>query len=282
MARMARALGAQVVVCGPFGGEAGEVAEFLARRGGIRVRQTQATDGCGAYVHDRRDDERFEVARMHPAPLGRHEIDDLFGAVLVESLDTDLVLLAGAEPADAVPDDFYARLARDLRVSGRKVLADLSGAAMAAASDEGLDVLKISHVELIEAGLAQEDSRQALIGGARKLTAGAVDAVVVSRAVEPTLVVTASQVHEVISPQLTIVDHRGTGDSLTAAIGVGLARGAELLDAVRLGVAAGALNVARHGLGSGERDHIERFAAEVTVKDVSDAAPRRGGSKRRS
>ena len=38
MARMARSLGAEVVVCGPFGGEAGDVVEHLARQENLRVR----------------------------------------------------------------------------------------------------------------------------------------------------------------------------------------------------------------------------------------------------
>lgn len=50
-----------------------------------------------------------------------------------------------------------------------------------------------------------------------------------------------------------------------AAIGVGLARGMTPIDAVRLGIAAGALNVTRRGLGTGVRDEIERLATHVQV-----------------
>lgn len=270
IARMAVSLGAEVVVCGAFGGETGEVVKFLVERAGIRVRVTAAGAGSGAYVHDRRGEQRIEVARMDTAPLGRHEIDDLFGAVLVAALDADVVVLAGAEPQDAVPDEWYARLARDLRAAGRTVVADLAGGAVVAAAGDGLDVLKISHTEMTEAGLAERDSLPALIEGARGLTARAVGAVVLSRAEDPTLVVTPRSVHEVIAPPLSVVDHRGAGDSLTAAVAVGLARGEALLDAVRLGVAAGALNITRHGLGSGERHQIERLAEEVVVREVDD------------
>ena len=62
------------------------------------------------------------------------------------------------------------------------------------------------------------------------------------------------------------LDYRGTGDSMFAATGVGLARGQSTYHALRLGMAAGALNATRRGLGSGTRDEIERLALHVTVR----------------
>jgi 1-phosphofructokinase len=65
-----------------------------------------------------------------------------------------------------------------------------------------------------------------------------------------------------------LLDERGTGDSMFAATGVGLARGLGVVDALRLGAAAGALNATRRGLGTGTRQEIERLAAHVTVHPI--------------
>jgi 1-phosphofructokinase len=281
VARMARSLGAEVVVCGPFGGETGRVVEHLVRLEGGTLRATRYAGANAAYVHDRRDGERDEVVRTAPAVLDRHAQDDLFGTVLVEALDADVVVLTGAEPAGTVEADFFGRLAADLRATGRRVVADLSGDAAREAVRGGLDVLKISHEEMVEGGFAQSDDLDDLVAAARSLLADGVGAVVVSRAAEPTLVVTGSagdaagrggrgRVSLLTTPPVTIVDHRGAGDSMTAGIAVALARGEDVVAAVRLGAAAGALNVTRHGLGSGSREQIERMVREVEVEDLDD------------
>ncbi|MBX9245482.1 phosphofructokinase [Actinotalea ferrariae] len=298
LGRMAAVLGADVVVCGPFGGETGRVAQHLASAEGMVLRATRYDGANGAYVHDRREGdreaaeagERREVATMDPTPLGRHELDDLFGTLLVEALDADVVALTGADPPSTVPPEFLARVARDLRRNGRRVVADLSGDAALAVVAEGLDVLKMSHTEMLDCGLADGEDLAQLLAGARAVLAGAhaddagsdaaegdddegrgeVGAMVVSRAAEGTLVVTRDGAWQVTAPPVSTVDHRGAGDSLTAGVAVGLARGLDLLESVRLGAAAGALNVTRRGLATGHQDQIERFVERVTAEPVDE------------
>ena len=78
--------------------------------------------------------------------------------------------------------------------------------------------------------------------------------------------VSESKLVELVPPVFEALDRRDAGDSMFAAVGVGLARGMSAIDALRLGMAAGALNATRRGLGSGTRDEIERLAAHVTVR----------------
>jgi 1-phosphofructokinase len=91
--------------------------------------------------------------------------------------------------------------------------------------------------------------------------------VLVSRGSTPALLIDADsdQPVELVPPAFEALDEHGAGDSMFAATGVGLARGMPMLEAVRLGIAAGALNATRRGLGTGTREEIERLAAHVSV-----------------
>lgn len=270
VARMAYSLGADVVLCGPFGGETGTVLAHLAEKENLRVRAVGTAGSNGAYLHDRRGGQREELAFMAPSRLDRHEVDDLYGTVLVEALDADVCVITGTYPATVLPGSFFGRLVGDLRAAGIKTVADLSGDAARQAARSGVDVLKMSHTELVEADLATGDSLPELELGARTLIDAGVRAVMVSRAADPALLVTAAHVREVVAPSVTTVDHRGAGDSMTAGIAVAVGRGLGIAEAARLGAAAGALNVTRRGLGTGHREQIERFAEQISVNDVDD------------
>ncbi len=133
----------------------------------------------------------------------------------------------------------------------------------------GVHYLKVRHGELIEAGYAAGEGPAELAAGARRLREGSgAENVIVSRAHHPALALLGPRLVEVRGPSFEALDHRGAGDSMTAGLAVGCARRLEPEATLRLAAAAGALNVTRHGLGSGRQRSIELIAERVAVQSL--------------
>jgi 1-phosphofructokinase len=273
VARMAARLGAEVTLCCALGGEPGQVLRGLIETEPLALKAADAGTPSGVYVHDRRSGERNAIVSVDSRPLTRHAADELYGIALGAALDADVTLITGTQPDVLLEPDMYRRLTGDLRTNGKLALADLTGAPLAAILRGGVDLLKLSSEELIEEGYATADELPQAIAGARRLQQAGASRVLISRSSHPAILVengAEAAVCELAVPVFEPVDHRGAGDSMFAATGVGLARGMPVRHAVRLGMAAGALNVTRRGLGTGTRQEIERLAEHVTIQPASD------------
>ncbi|WP_312872615.1 PfkB family carbohydrate kinase [Kibdelosporangium persicum] len=278
-ARMIAALGTRVVLCCCFGGETGEVLRHLVGGEGIEVRERPVAARNGGYVHDRRDGQREEIAEMLPDALTRHELDDLYELTLLSALEAGVAVLSGAsdEPnRQVVPASMYERLTKDLTSNGCKVVVDLSADRLAAALEGGPTVVKVSHEELLSDGRASDDSVPALLKAARDIAAKGVHLVVISRAAEPALVLLDGEAFLLDAPSLEPVDSRGGGDSMTAALAAGLAQGMDQTEALRLGAAAGVINVTRHGLGTGGDQAVRTLSERVSLRRIDTEKPDTG------
>lgn len=276
VARLAAALGAKVSLCVPLGGEAGEVLRSLLDAEGIEVLAVETTGANAAYMHDRRSGEREPIIETRSPALRRHELDELYGVAATAGLASDVMLLTGPRHDDVLPAETYARLAGDLRANGRRVLADLTGQPLKAALRGGLDVLKLSDEELRAEHRVHDAAPIEVEAAIRKLGDEGAASVLISRGPEPALALVGERLLEISGPRFTEVDARGAGDSMFAALAVGLAAGLELEQALRLAVAAGSLNVTRHGLGSGHLADIERLFGQVHVAEVLPSPDRAG------
>ena len=154
--------------------------------------------------------------------------------------------------------------------------ADLAGDRLVAVLEGRPDLIKVSHEEL----LADERAAVATTPptSSRRCTPCATTApgtVIVSRSgAAPALALLdeassgerGGDVVEIVMPALEPADPRGAGDSMTAGVVAALAGGRPIREALQVGAACGALNVVRHGLGTGGARAVETLAERVELR----------------
>jgi 1-phosphofructokinase len=269
VARMTTRLEMPTILCAPFGGESGRVLMALLQAEQVDLRPVSCQGSNGGYVHDRRSGERQVIAEVPSATLTRHEVDDLYNVTLACGLRAEVTVLTGPSHDQVLPEHIYRRLAHDLGANGRLVMADLSGSALTSALEGGIYFLKISARELIEGGHAKDDTTEALIDSIKCLHRQGAQNIIISRGEVPALALVKQQLFEIIAPRFAPMDARGSGDSMTAAFAVGTVMGMDTLAILRFAAAAGAINVTRHGLGTGQLQDITAIATRVEIRPLT-------------
>lgn len=268
IAHMSAVLGARTRLCCPLGGPPGLALRPLIQADGVEVAAVDAHRSNSVWISAGHDGDPATVAETPPPPLDRHELDHLSNTMLAWGLRSAVGVLAGVPEQGMVGPDVYQRVTHDLRRNGVVVVADVSRELLDPVAEAGVSILKVSHEDLLASGRASDDSKSAVVGAASELVGTGAELVLVSRAHEPALVVTAGGVRELCAPRLEPANPRGAGDSMTGALAAGIARGLSLPEALTLASAAGALNVDRRGLGTGDRGAIEVLAKRVDLRPV--------------
>lgn len=269
--RMLRELGCEVVFCCVLTGEIGVALRPLLDGEGFTVNAVQRQGRGGVFIHQRQEGERHAIVETAGEGLSRHDADTLYTLTLGSAMDADLAILSGPAGDSVIDPDVYRRLASDIRAVGVPVVVDLAGERLESSLAGGVDVVKVSDEELIADGrVSATDPEQlteaAIVEAMGTLRAAGARIVIVTRHPEPFLALADDALYRIHAPEMEVVDPRGAGDSLTAAVAAALAGGESLERALALGAASGALNVTRHGLGSGDRETIERLREHVTIE----------------
>src|SRR4051794_375493 len=148
VARMAAELGSQPILCGFIGGETGHVLRPLLNQLDAELRLVHMDASAGCYVIDRRSGERDSVANAWSDPPSRHEIDDLFSVTVAAALESEVLVLCGPVPSDALPLEIFGNLVADAKAGGAKTIVDLSPPRLNSALEGNPDFVKLNDWQL--------------------------------------------------------------------------------------------------------------------------------------
>jgi 6-phosphofructokinase 2 len=173
------------------------------------------------------------------------------------------VVASGSLPP-GVDVDFYGAVTRTATAAGSRVIVDTSGAALRAAVDDDVFLLKPNLRELQQIVDQELESNAAIAKAARGLIAeGHAQVVIVSLGGGGAMLVTREGSECIAAPTVPIRSKIGAGDSMVAGIVLALARGEDVSSAARFGVAAGAAAVMTAGTELCRRDDTERLYTEM-------------------
>jgi len=217
------------------------------------------------------------------AQAGRDEWEALEAIVRAELERGDIgaLALSGSLPPGA-PSDGYGRIVRIARDGSRHVpvFADTYGSALAAVLTERPDVVKVNAAEAGDAtGLAVSDVQSAAEAAAALRTAGAAAAIVtIGR--EGAVVASAGEHRHLVPPDIRGAYPVGSGDAFFGGLVVALDRGQSVIEAARLGLAAGIANAQIPGAGELDPADIDRILKGISLGSVSDRGrPARAGCR---
>ncbi len=265
--RMAKNLGGDTQVIAFLGGKTGDYIESVLKGQGVpltRIHTHAQTRTCIAIE---------ECANVPPTtfnerggPITEKELANLLAAVEKAADDSDYLVMGGSVP-NGVPVEIYCQLAQIAARHGAKAILDADGPSLNCALDTKPFMIKPNLDEarrLLGRNLSTLDE---IVDAARELN-NHVELAVISMGRDGAMAAYHDEVYQVSSPDVKTVSTIGSGDSMVAGILVGLERGMDIADALRLGAAAGASTAMSDGTDIGTRENAERLMAGAVVRRV--------------
>ena len=255
-ARAAVHLGGRVTVVGLLAGRAGDwIRDGIAARGiDARWGAAQGETRTCVSLLDRATGELTEIyERGEPVDGMMWDSLERLVASELEAGGVRCLALSGSLPPGA-PGDGFGRIADLARSAGSAsapiaVLADTYGTALPPVLARRPELVKVNAEEAAGAsGLAVTDADSAEPAARMLLGAGA-SGVVVTLGRRGAVVATPSGFTRLVPPDVDGTYPVGSGDAFLAGMAVALARGDDLVEAARLGLAAGTANALMPGAG---------------------------------
>jgi 6-phosphofructokinase 2 len=273
VARVLKRFGLDPLAIYVAGGPTGGLLDELVTREGIRghVVTMSGLTREDMTVVDESTEEQYRFV-LPSAPLDEGTWNRCLSAVTALATPPAYLVASGSLPV-GMPDDFYARIARQMKQEGVRVVLDTSGTALRLALAEGVAVVKPNLGELralVGRPLDREDewleACQAII------FAGGAEVVALTVAERGALIVSRSRAWRLRAPQVRVASTVGAGDSFLGAFVWSLASGHDLTQAGHYAVAAGSAALLAPGTELCRKDDVERLLplVETNSFDHSD------------
>lgn len=246
------------------GGATGEMLHKLLQRERIDTHPIATAEPVreNVNVFDRATAKEFRI--IVPGPeVSKTEWEDVLRVLEALTPRPDYVVASGSLPP-GVPANFYARVAALADQQKFRLIIDTSGEALRAAAAKGTFLLKPNVQELSYAAGGGMLTDMLIEGASRAIVeSGRSEVVVVSGGAAGAWLTDRHGTRRLAAPLVPIASRIGAGDSMVAGLAVALARGMDIDDATRFGIAAGSAAVTAPGHNLCRREETERLFEEM-------------------
>ncbi len=270
MMRAAQILGGKPLSMGLMGGHTGRMVAAMVEESGYHAQWTWfdgETRTCTIIAPPDGNSTVINESGQIVVADWQALADDICFAA--ENEDAYAVCLCGSLPSGA-PEMAPAGLIKRLREQGRQVWVDTSNQPLAKAIDAHPYAIKVNRDEIAAVMGINADYTTDVIQAAKALIRRGIQIVVISSGAGGAMLLTENLIAEARPPQIQPVDPIASGDCLHAGIVVALAEGQSYLEAIRRGVAAGAVNALYAGGAQFTLAHYQEILRETRV-EVSSA-----------
>lgn len=253
-----RRLGGISTAVFPAGGANGQRLRNILREAGIATEVIEIQDETRESFAVRETTTNHQY-RFTPPGVALREVEAEACLVAVEKLRPDILVASGSLPP-GLPETYYERVAAFAKQIGAKFILDTSGAALQAAADEGLYLLKPNLGELSAlAGVKKLEMNQVDDAALAIIEQGKCEVVVVSLGPRGALLVTREGFEHVPAPTVEKRTTVGAGDSMVAGMVWALSEGLSFREMAQWGVACGTAATKGSGTELFQRDDAEQL-----------------------
>jgi 6-phosphofructokinase 2 len=269
VARTLKRFGAEPLAIFPMGGASGLMLEHLVAAEGVRHQSFVIEHDCRANFTANEIKSNTQYRFVLPGPTLNEEEWSAGLGLMSQAASSGYAVASGSLPR-GVPDDFYARLARNLRLmGGAKLVLDTSGPPLKHALDLGVYLVKPSLSEFSDLLDENNPNQDACLAAARTLVVnGKAEIVALTLGADGAMLVSRDLALFAKPPPVTVCGTVGAGDSFLGLLVLSISRGLSLPDAFRQAVAAGSAALISPGTGLCTPDDVARLAPQVQVTSL--------------
>lgn len=256
--------GAEVTATGFLGGYTGEFIETALAKMNVAVEFTKIRNMTRTNMNIISDDG-YITEILEPGPhIAAFEKDRFLDNFKKLAPKSQCVVMSGSL-TDGLPDDFYARLISICNEAEVKVFLDTRGEALKLGAEEKPYCVKVDRKEL-EYMMGRKLSTEAeIIQAAYSYVKKGVVKVIVSMKEKGILEITKKKVIKAVPPRVKAVNTVGSGDSVVAAMVLGMLQGLSEEDTMQFAAGICAANATTLESGMIPRDTMEELVKNVAI-----------------